>query len=279
VTRLYYDIVKDIPDTLPAIEEALVKSTGLNLLGLAARAANVSAGAAAAAIMFYKATVVPVTSGQGVIPGFTGAVAAILNHIGLQSCVTSETDIGGIGDAYKKKADLLFAADDRKFLAFNLKRMTVSDNSQATAAGFVHALAAAAEKRSCGLEDRDVLVLGLGPVGTHAVAELIKLKARVIVYDTNEERLRTFAESNKDVTKAGSLKEALDNTGYVLDATPSSGIIDIDLIKDHTIISCPGVPHGLTPAAAEMAGPAFIHDNLPLGVAVMAAQSIFKSGD
>ncbi|MFX0200553.1 MAG: hypothetical protein ACFFCW_30915 [Candidatus Hodarchaeota archaeon] len=49
------------------------------------------------------------------------------------------------------------------------------------------------------------------------------------------------------------------------------------MIRPTTVISCPGVPHGLIPAAREKIGVAFVHDNLPLGVAAMALQSINPS--
>jgi len=218
--------------------------------------------------------VVPVTSGDGLIPGFSEAVAAILNHIGVKCRITVQSDVAGFGEAFSTGVDVLFAADDRKFFAFNLKSLVVADNSRATAAGFVHALAAAAAKRNGTVKGQRVLVMGLGPVGLHSVNELKKFGARVLVFDTDNEKMSGFVREHA-VRAVGSIREGMLEADYVIDATPSDAIINEELIRPGTVISCPGVPQGLTPKALNKIGANFIHDKLPLGVAVMAVQSIF----
>ena len=279
MTRLYYEIIKDIPDSLAELDDSLVCSTGCNLFELAARAAGIDAETAGREIGNYAAAVVPITSGQGIIQGFTESVNAILWHIGVETQITREMDVGGIGEVFKSGADIFFAADDRKFLAVNLNSSVVVDNSRATADGFVQALAAVAETRGTGLSGQKVLVIGLGPVGSHSAAQLERLNAEVLVFDSDAEKLKRFIELKKGMIPVSAISEAMEEADYVLDATPAPDIISEQMIRQTTVVSCPGVPHGLTRRALLKAGTRFIHDNLPMGVAVMALQSIFKSWD
>jgi pyrrolysine biosynthesis protein PylD len=281
LTRLSCEIIKSIPASLEEADRALLRSTGHTLLDLAARTVQESCAAIAKEIRNFSAAVVPISSGAGVIPGFARGVAAILRHIGVNAVVTNQSDIAGISEAFNHGVDIFFAADDNRFSAFNLKNSLAVDNAEATAAGFVQALASAAEMADggltgTGLADQDVLVLGLGPVGAHAVKELRRLGSRVWVYDLDVTKLRTLS-GRGDIRIAIDIKTAMRKIDYVLDATPAAGIIDEDMICSDTVISCPGVPHGLTPAALQKIGDRFIHDNLPLGVATMAVQCLFDS--
>lgn len=279
MTRLSSESVRDIPKSLEALDRDLLYRTGHTLLGLAARTAATSSAGVERKIKNYTAAVVPVSSGAGVIPGFAESVRAILSHIGLQAFITPP-DIAGIGEAFERRADLFFAADDHRFLAFNPAGSLVVDNARATAAGFVQALAAAIEIASGDpagrvLADRDVLVLGLGPVGKHAARELQRLGAQVWVYDSDAAKAAAFADSNRKVMAVPDIETGLRKIDYIFDATPAAGIIDENMIRSTTIISCPGVPHGLTGAALGRIGSRFIHDNLPLGAATMAVQCLF----
>ncbi len=274
MTRLYYDIIKDIPDSMENLDKSLAESTGLNLFELAARAAGTDSRRLSGEVGKYTAAVVPITSGKGIITGFSEAVSAILCHLGFAAHITGEPDVAGIGEVFNCGADIFFAADDRKFLAVNLKNSIIVDNSQATAAGFVHALAAAAEHKGKQLKGQPVLVIGLGPVGSHAVYELERLGARVRVFDTDTEKMNRFSSLHGSVTPVSSLAEALLETDYVLDAAPAPDIVTGEQLRPEMVVSCPGVPHGLTAEALADAGSRFIHDKLPLGVAVMALRSI-----
>jgi len=274
MTRLYYEVVKDIPSYLDELDGAYLAATGHDLLGLAARTTGTSRDEAAQKIRNFTAAVVPVTSGKGVIPGFSLAVESILNHIGLTAFVTGQPDIAGIGEAFQREAQILFSADDQKFLAFNLHSRKVVDNSQATASGFTQAMAAAAEKDSGGLAGARVLVIGLGPVGSYAALELKKIGALVSVFDIDLLKIKRFVDANDGMQAVYDLRLAAGEINYIYDATPAPKIIDDEMIRPSTVISCPGVPHGLTAAALVKAGPGFMHDVLPLGVAAMALQCI-----
>jgi len=169
----------------------------------------------------------------------------------------------------------LFAADDEQFLAINLHNRNVVNNAWATANGFVEALAAAAERSAKGLAGEEVLVLGLGAVGQHAVHALREMGAQVWVFDTDSLKVQKCAEDYDNIRIAPAPETALSSINYILDATPAREIIEETLIRPSTVISCPGVPHGLTVAAYAKIEGCFIHDILPLGVAVMALKSAF----
>lgn len=279
ITRLYYEAVKDIPSSLNDLDRLYRAATGSNLLELAARAAGVTLEEAVQKVRGCTAAVVPVTSGQGLIPGFSTAVGSILNHIGFTGVVTNETDIAGIGEAFRRKARLLFSADDRKFLAINLQTKKVVDNSRATAFGFVHALASATELNSTGMANAGVLVMGLGPVGTCAALELQRIGMDVLVFDIDYLKAEHFAALHHGIEAVQDPRRVSRELTHIFDATPAQEIIPHEMIKPLTVVSCPGVPHGLTAGALTKLGPRFIHDVLPLGVCVMALQAFFGSGD
>ena len=165
MTRLYHEMIKDLPQSLPDLDQNLQKSIGLSLFGLAARTTSLPVSILREKLKEYSSVVIPISAGKGIIPGFVDSVAAILNYVGLNSSITCQSDVAGLGEALSSKADILFAADDHQFLAMDLKKRKVIENPWATAHGFVEALAAATEKFAQGLEGREVLVLGLGPVG------------------------------------------------------------------------------------------------------------------
>lgn len=274
MTRLYYDIIKDIPQSMDILDHHLIRNTGFNLLGLAVLAADKNFDEVTNKINIYSSAVIPVTSGKGIIPGFAEAVQAILKHIGLQAFITSQPDVGGFGEAYEKGADLIFAADDKRFLVFNPESRRIVDNAWATAAGFVKALEGAAQKAGTILEGNDVLVLGLGPVGSYSVKELQKRKAKVWIFDTDPAKMEAAVQKYKDIQIVRSIEEAMNKINYVLDATPSAEIFKEEMIQPETIISSPGVPHGLTPGALLKIEGRLIHDKLPLGIATMAVQAL-----
>jgi pyrrolysine biosynthesis protein PylD len=243
-------------------------------LGLAASTTNVPHEVIAEEAKKYSAAVVPISAGKGVIPGFVEAVQAVLQHIGIKTRITGQLDVAGFGEAFESKVDIIFAADDRTFLAVNVRNRKVVENRWATANGFVQALAAAAKMRTGGLEGKKVLVIGLGAVGIQCLWALKELGAHVWVFDTDSDKARVCVDGHRDIQALWDLQQAFRTIDFVMDATPAAEIIDESMIRPSTIISCPGVPHGLTPAARTKIGSRFIHDNLSLGVCVMAVQSV-----
>ena len=189
VTRLSAHHVSDPEQRLRQLDHGLREVAGLDLRALALRAAGLApaddpfAGARVAAV--------PITSGEGLITGFCQGVAAILQHLGCDALVTESVDMRGIQEAMQVGAEVLFLADDARFVALNVRRARCIDNDLATADGYAAALAAAAG----GLRGRAVLILGLGPIGRAAARRLHEGGADVHVVETDAARLQAALAS------------------------------------------------------------------------------------
>lgn len=270
MTRLRKEQVREIGRNLHQYDRDLVKVTGLTLKQTALRAAGLSAEEMSEALASNPVAVVSMTCGEGAIEGFAEAVRDILSHLGARVFQPEATDVTGIAEVVEKGADILFFADDQRFIALHLSLRRVVDNREATARGYVEAL----EGASGGLKDREVLVIGAaGGVGWHATRFLQEKQACVSVYDLDEVRLIPRLEGQK-VRFERDLEKALKRYRILLDATPASGIIGIRHLAADTIIAAPGIPLGLTEAACRMVQGRLIHDPLQIGVATMLSEVI-----
>ena len=79
---------------------------------------------------------IPITVGEGIIPSFTTAVQSIIQHLGFQAVATTGDRCGGIAEGVAAGANILFMADDKKFIALNVLTGTAADNGEATGKGF-----------------------------------------------------------------------------------------------------------------------------------------------
>ena len=122
-----------------------------------------------------RVAAVPMSSGEGVIRGFSrlrggDPAAPGLRRLGdrrSRTCAASRR-------RSPAAAQVVFLADDHRFIALNLNKGCCVDDDPATADGYVTALEAAAG----GLQGRDVLLLGLGPVGRAAARRLVSARRR-----------------------------------------------------------------------------------------------------
>jgi pyrrolysine biosynthesis protein PylD len=209
------------------------------------------------------------SSGEGVIPGFSACVVATLLHLGCDAWMTTQPDVRGIQAAVAQGATVLFLADDHRFIALDLTKACSVDDDAATAEGYVTALEAAAG----GLEGRDVLLLGLGPVGRAAARRLASRGATLLVVETDEDRVATAHEVGLEF-ETTDLAEGLARCDLIFDATPAAGIIDAGDVRPETVAAVPGMPSAFTEAAQEALGARHIHEPLAIGVAVMAARAL-----
>lgn len=269
MTRLTDQDVRAFPERVRELERRLQAACGLDLRGLAAHAAALPSSWANERLAGARFAAVPMTSGLGVISGFSTAVAAVLRHLGGDAQVTAATDVSGIEEAVQAGAEVVFVADDDRFIALNVREGQCVDNDSATAEGYVAALAAAAH----GLEGRRVLLLGLGPVGRHAARRLLAHGATVLAVEPRAERLRA-ALIQLPGLRTTTLAQGLRECRLIYDATPVSDLVDVGAITPETIAAVPGLPSGFTAAAQAALGPRHIHDPLAIGVAVMAARAL-----
>ncbi len=267
MTRLTEDDVRTLTEDLTAFESGLLEVAGLDLRTLAL--ATVADPPVCVPLHGARIAAVPVTSGEGVISGFTECVAVILRHLGCEAWVTGQPDVRGIQQAVTSRAEVVFLADDHRFIALDLRNGRCVDDDPATADGYVTALEAAAG----GLFGKPVLLLGLGPVGRAAARRLVRRGAKVEVVEPNSERLQAALDIGLHV-RPTTLDEGLARCDLVFDATPALDIIDIADVTERTIAAVPGIPSGFTAAARAAMGRRHIHEPLAVGVAVMAARAL-----
>jgi pyrrolysine biosynthesis protein PylD len=274
MTRLRSDDISLSARDLRAYDADLRRRVETDLRGLACGAAGMDVDEFTRLAVATTAAVVPVTAGAGIIPGFSDAVGRILAHVGLAAFITAQTDVAGLAEAYHRRCELIFLADDHSFVAIHTRGRRVVPNAVATGAGYARGL----ELMAGGVGGKSVLVIGCGPVGCAAAEKLLGAGAHVHVYDTDGAKARRLAAEmegrSHTVVVEKNFSAALARHVLILDATPAAGIIDADAISPETCISAPGVPIGLTPEALAKVFDRVLHDFLEIGVATMAALSL-----
>jgi len=262
MTRLTNDMVKDIIDSLDRADDMLTSVTGMNLLELSYDAVGINEKEIS--LKDLKVGVVPITSGLGIITQFSESVAEIIKRLGMDAFVTNTYDVTGFAEAVSQGAEIVFMADDVEFVAYNVKAGKYFNNSYSTAAGYVAALKGAAG----GLEDKEVLVIGIGRVGSFAVEIMTKMGAKISVFDIDEKKVKDI-QKRFDVMSFSDVNKAVSSHSLILNASPAP--IDGRSIKRSTTISSPGLPFGFDEEGIRKAR--IIHDPLNIGVAVMAMGS------
>ncbi len=269
MTRLSSDLISGMAETMDAYDIELVQKTGLTLRQIAARTAGISEEALCTAFGTESVAAIPVTSGQGVIEGFTQAVQAIIHHLGCPSFITESCDAAGLAEGIEKGASILFLADDVRFIAVNLSHKCVVDNDLATGWSYAYAL----DSFAGGLKEQDVLLIGAGPVGNHALHALLRLGANVGVYDIDGSKVKPLIDKYR-IKREKNLSDALDRYTLLFDASPAPDILHPEHIKPETIIAACGIPLGLSDKARTLVEGRLIHDPLQLGTAAMLAIAV-----
>jgi pyrrolysine biosynthesis protein PylD len=277
MTRLQAQDMEAIAGDLDAYDRNLRTRTGLTLRGLACKASGIDEQDYVRRSAGFRTAVVPLTCGAGRIAGFAESVQRILLHLGLAATVIAEPDVAGLAAAYADHSELIFLADDQRFIAINTCSRKVVDNAEATGAGFAWGL----NLMAGGLEERPVLVLGCGPVGRSAARAALGLGGRVslcdVVPEASGQAARRLSRSAPGrVSVESNPESALVRYRLIIDATPSKGFIDEAQIYPDTYISAPGAPLGLTARAVEKISARLLHDLLEIGVATMAATALAR---
>ncbi len=261
MTRLTPDLIEGVPDDTLDLDHRLINACGKTVKGIALEAAGLPDDTDLSA---FKAAAVPITSGMGIIGGFSESVNAIVKRLGMPCSVTPGTDVLGFSQAVDDGCDIIMMADDRKFVAYNTRERRSTDNSWGTAMGYSVCLKNAAG----GLEGKEVLVIGAGNVGTWAVKFLQEMGAEVSVTDIIREKAERL--SSIGARPLTDIAKAISDHTLLLNAAPF--IIPGEIIAEGSIISSPGVPHYYDQLGRSRAK-AIIHDPLEIGAAVMAVNS------
>jgi pyrrolysine biosynthesis protein PylD len=272
VTRLITADISDIAANLKNYDEELVARTGYTLRGIACRAAEIDEAQIQNLLPEIRVGIIPVSSGEGIIAGFGDAVLSILSHMGTNAFVTQRTDVAGISEAFEKKTTVVMMADDENFMALHIGSGKIADNAVCTGQVYATGL----DLMVGGLKGRSVLVIGCGPVGAGATESLVRMGARVSIYDIHEEPARKLVERIRrrldiNIQIINKRESALGRHKLILDASPAGNIIHARHITPDTYVSAPGMPSGLDAEAETTVSNRLLHDPLQLGVATMMA--------
>jgi pyrrolysine biosynthesis protein PylD len=277
MTRLKEADVRPIAGNLAAYDAHLKRMTGATLRQIACKAAGVHEELIVGALDQIRIAAVPISSGLGVIGGFSSTVAAIVHHLGFEAGVTRSCDVAGIVEGSEGGAQILMLADDHRFVAITPGQKGVVDNTPATALGFVAGL----ELMKGGLFGESVLMLGCGPLGVAAAKALLGCGAKVALCDTEKGRAAAAlgelgsGASDRIWTDATPLT-ALRRFEVLFDATNEGSFIEAAQLTPHSMVAAPGVPCGLTPEAVDAHRDRILHDTLEIGTATMVVQAAAK---
>lgn len=260
MTRLTADLVRDIGVNLPSTDQELRSQTGMGYLEMSWNSLGLGDSKIDLGSLIVAA--IPLTSGLGVIPGFSRALADIADYLGFDSFVTDKVDREGVREGLAKGADILLMADDKLFVAVDVATGSVINNSICTALGYSFAL----EKALGGWNGQRVLVLGAGKVGMSAAVIMAGRGADVSIADPDPlkiMRARTGLLSARFVTAN---EEEVRHAHALFNASPGS--VPGSWLRQGAIISSPGVPYSFD-GEAEARAKAIIHDPLQLSTSVM----------
>jgi len=262
MTRLTTDWIADIEENIKGYGRNLKEKTGYNFVALAAKATGFSVTDIERAASEIKIGVIPITTGLGIIDSFTQSVTAIVREMGFKSFVTDGSDVDGIFEAYKRGADIIYMADDNRFIAMNLNKKKIADNNYATAIGYVTAL----EGMEGTLAGKEVLLLGYGTLGQEILNCLKKKGAAITAYD--KEKYKLILLSKNDVATIDDPSK-IAKYRLVIDATSEGNWIHTDMLHPEAWIVAPGIPLSLDDKSCAAFEGRIIHDPLQIGVAVM----------
>jgi len=277
MTRLTEMDISDVKRSISEYDRLVQRKTGMTLRQTACYALDVDEADLLPLLDWIKIGIVPIRLGQGKITGFTESVEAVVKHIGFKTFITHECDVAGITEAVSLNAGVVMMADDRRFIALDLKHSYIADNDEATAKGYIAAL----DLMSGGIKGQNVLVAGCGPVGRKAALAALKRNARVSLLDIKPQRcqqamqeLQHAINDKVRITIEGEMAHAVQQNRLIIDATNAAGIIDESVITPNTYVAAPGMPLGLTKKAVTLLGDRLYHDPLQTGTAVMVIDAV-----
>ncbi len=273
MSRLTTEGIRDLEQTVPDWDRTLRKRTGLGYIELAARVSGRGENEIRFAAETMKIAAVPITSGLGVIGRFSESVAAILKTMGFDTFVTDRADIDGLYEASLCGADIVYLADDTRYIALNLRNGRIADNNIATVAGYMQVL----RSMSGGLQGRLAVVLGYGVIGRLFSENLKQSGASVAIYERNIALRETVEKDGFSWIYDSSSKHpahALRDYEIIADATNEGGWLRAEDMNENALIVAPGVPFSFDDASAERLGNRCVHDLLEIGTVSMLGMAL-----
>ena len=214
---------------------------------------------------------VPVTQGEGIIGSFSESVAAIVRSMGFRTFVPDETDVDGIYNAVLMDADVIYMADDERYLAFSRDNGSFGENDYATALGYIMVLRQMMKRAGLDIAKEKVLVIGNGRVGEEAVQILLNHEVDFDMYDKDEKAVEAFRslETGKYVLSS---PEEIKNYRFILDYTNEGEWLKDEYLAEGVFYASPGVPLSLDEKAAGRLQNTAVYDNLEIGTAMMLGE-------
>ena len=271
MTRLKTEWIDYMLDGMNDYNSSLKTKTGFDLAGLVMDTYGISEERFKKYAEKLLIAAVPVTQGEGIIGSFSESVAAIVRSMGFRTFVPDETDVDGIYNAVLMDADVIYMADDERYLAFSRDNGSFGENDYATALGYIMVLRQMMKKAGLDIAKEKVLVIGNGRVGEEAVQILLNHEVDFDMYDKDEKAVEAFRslETGKYVLSS---PEEIKNYRFILDYTNEGEWLKDEYLAEGVFYASPGVPLSLDEKAAGRLQNTAVYDNLEIGTAMMLGE-------
>ncbi|MCR5182503.1 MAG: 3-methylornithyl-N6-L-lysine dehydrogenase PylD [Clostridia bacterium] len=271
MTRLKTEWIDYMLDGMNDYNNSLKMKTGFDLAGLTMDTFGIPKERYNRLADSLLVAAVPVTQGEGIISSFSESVAAIIKSMGFRTYVSEDTDVEGIYGSILMDADIIYMADDTRYLAFSRDNGSFGENNYATALGFIMVMRAMMKKAGTDIANEKLLVIGNGTVGEEAVQILLNHDVDFDLYDKDPEATESFKalETGKYVLSG---PEEIRNYKYILDYTNEGGWLKDEYLAEDVIYASPGIPLSLDEKAAERLQNTAVYDNLEIGTAMMLGE-------
>ena len=271
MTRLKTEWIDYMLDGMNDYNNSLKTKTGFDLAGLTMDTFEIPKERYDRLAGSLLISAVPVTQGEGIIGSFSDSVAAIVRSMGFRAYVSEDTDVEGIYGSILMDADVIYMADDTRYLAFSRDNGSFGENNYATALGFIMVLKAMMKKAGLDISKEKILVIGNGLVGEEAVQILLNHGIDFDMYDKDPKAVEAFKDLDTGKYTLSSPDE-IKNYRFILDFTNEGGWLKDEMLTEDVIYASPGVPLSLDEKAAERLQNTAVYDNLEIGTAMMLGE-------
>ena len=271
MTRLKTEWIDYMLDGMNDYNSSLKAKTGFDLAGLTMDTFGISKEKYDRLTGSLLVAAVPVTQGEGIISSFSESVAAIIKSMGFRTYVSEDTDVEGIYGSILMDADVVYMADDTRYLAFSRDNGSFGENNYATALGFIMVMRAMMKKAGLDISKEKILVIGNGLVGEEAVQILLNHGVDFDMYDKDPKAVEAFRDLDTGKYVLSSPEEIKDYR-FILDFTNEGGWLKDEMLGADVIYASPGVPLSLDEKAAERLQNTAVYDNLEIGTAMMLGE-------
>ncbi|MBR6473138.1 MAG: 3-methylornithyl-N6-L-lysine dehydrogenase PylD [Firmicutes bacterium] len=271
MTRLKTEWIDYMLEGMNSYNENLKSRTGFDLKSLVMDTFGISEQRYDSYASKLLVAAVPVTQGEGIIGSFSESVCAIVRSMGFRTFVPDETDVDGLYSAILVDADIIYMADDTRYLAFSRDNGSFGENNYSTALGFIMVLRAMMKRADLDISKEKILVLGNGLVGEEAVQILLGHDVDFDMYDKDPKAVEAFnrLETGKYVLSS---PDEIKNYKYILDFTNEGEWLKDEMLGENVIYASPGVPLSLDDKASERLQKTSVYDNLEIGTAMMLGE-------